>query len=529
MKKTAFLVIPVILYILTMPISYTIGDSIDELALVNSGESGLRPHHLLLTLLLRGVAGMTAFLPGTTMIHLQIFMVLCGVLTVAGLFFLGGRDRAALGLALFFSVSNGIWIHSSVIETGITALCALTWGLYFYTKATSRADVGLALSLFSVSVLLHAHNLILLPAFLIGYRTRVESPDPYPVWRLVIHALCVIGFAGMVTLVAGIVVTGAHDIPTLARWLVTHQSSTQIERLGGAVLVLARSLSGFFTAIVTLEGGGTAIRHALSDGVLPVEEWGRLLRPLTAGAISLVMIWLLVKGRTQRHRTIRPAALAWASLLIVNAFWLGSDPQFWLGIIPFIAAPLSAGIRSVLSRRFVPAFLALGIPILMLLNLPVREPSILFPNGDSAHQHAMRFKKIYPSAVLITPGSGWTTIVGVTSQSEVHQLFRWTEIKDPLTVLNGHVERAAAAGIPVLFEGFDPHPVGELFEAWQVAHRVTGIGTEEIRSYFLQRHAMRLEHVADEAGTKGLDLWKLTPASEAEVSGGSDANGESGQ
>lgn len=117
-----------LLYVGTMPLKHGLGDAPDEIALATSSTYEVRPHHLLTSVWNRALL---QALPSTDRprIPLQGMMIvtaiIAGWLLYCLLLGLVANHLIALAYTGLFLVSNGVWIHATIVETGIIPLALL--------------------------------------------------------------------------------------------------------------------------------------------------------------------------------------------------------------------------------------------------------------------------------------------------------------------------------------------------------------------------------------------------------------------
>jgi hypothetical protein len=502
--KTRFLplalaLIPVV-YILTMPLQYVIGDPWDELQLALSSETVFRPHHLLTTVLYRVVLFLLSWLPGTSVLHLELFMIVTAVLAAYGLYRIVGPGLAAAGAALVFAFSHAVMLHGSTIETGMPALAALMWSVYAAQRSHRVADESagwrdndgperwrlLSAGLFSLSVLLHIQTIVLFPALLVLLLPPLHDRE---FWKVLATTCLSAGLIlASIYLAAAVGVMGMRDPALLWTWLTTHHSQQSLTHLGAGPIAVARSASGVLRLFVDIGDSGTAVRGLLTGQHLAAAGLRQLLQLAAAGFVLLTLVWWSWRGRTSSPRVTAAAVIAAVCLLAFNSFWLGSDPQFWLDLLPFFlplaAAGLQRGQDSILHRGWLLAVLL----VLIAANVTAREPSLLYPNGDDAHAKAELFSLQHRGEIILTPGSRWTSaLVSMQAPVEVWQMFRFEDIHDLRAHLDALLDDAQARGKIVCVEGLDPAE-GEMVGIWESVSSQFGITREAWRAQLAERY-----------------------------------------
>ncbi|MDT8323271.1 MAG: hypothetical protein RRA94_04090 [Bacteroidota bacterium] len=511
-RNPLLLLVPAaLLYLLTMPTAYVIGDPYDELQFVLSGDAVFRPHHLLTTLLYRGGALLLSWLPGTTALHLQALVILSALVALAGLLRIAqaGRQVSLLAGGLV-AVAHAFWLHGSSIETGMPALAALVWSVHAALRSHRAAEESagwrdsaapgrwrmLSAALFSLSVLLHVQGVILLPALLIlllpagGGRELREA--------LARIGLTLIGCIGGAYLLIGVSVLGHGSPAALWAWVTTHHNQDSLAHLSGGIIAVARSLSGLLRLFVDIGSAGTVVRGILTGQGLASVGVQQMLQLGAAGLTVLAVgLWTWF-GRRSRLRLTLAAAVAAVSLLAFNSFWLGSDPQFWLNLLPFLFPVMTAGMRTVrrqsVRRQSLQRFALTGLLALLLAaNLSVREPSLLFPGGDAAHRRAELFAARHAGSTLLTPGSRWSSaLISMEAPVRVRQMFKFERVEDMLSHCDGIIDGAMRRGDAVYVEGLE-HVPPEMVGIWESVTSLFGVTREELSAHLHARY--RLEEV----------------------------------
>src|SRR5690606_4326496 len=116
--------------------------------------------------------------------------------------------------------------------------------------------------------------------------------------------------------------------------------------------------------------------------------------------------------------------LSFVLFTLFNLWWLGSDPKFWLPLLPLFIMLAGIAVMSlggnIKQNRFL-EIICLLIPFIMIYcNLPGEIPSILFPRGGHEMQLAREF--VYRTEkpnIIFSPGTGWPNFVSKISQKDM--------------------------------------------------------------------------------------------------------------
>ncbi|MBR9978496.1 MAG: hypothetical protein KFH87_10445 [Bacteroidetes bacterium] len=509
------------LYLLTMPVAYVIGDPYDELQFVLSGDPVFRPHHLLITLLYRSAAMLLSWLPGAAMLHLQLLVIATALLALAGLLRIAKvQGPVAVLAAALIAVSNAFWLHGSVIETGMPGLAALVWSVYAALRAHRAAEESagwrdsaapdrwriLSAVLFSLSVLLHIQSVLLLPALLIlllpaGGGRALRSA----ILRIGLTLLLCIGG---VYLFVGVGVHGYGSASALWTWVTTHHSQDSLAHLSGGIIAVARSLSGLLRLFVDIGSAGTAVRGLLTGQELATIGMQQLLQLVAAVVtVTAVGLWTWYGRRTSRRLTLA-AIVAAVSLLVFNSFWLGSDPQFWLNLLPFLFPLMTAGMQTV-RRQSLLRFTLTGLVLLLLVaNFRVREPALLFPRGDEAHRQAELFAVRHAGSTLLTPGSRWSAVlISTEAPVQVWQIFKFEDVEDLTAYCDSIIDGALRRGNAVYVEGLGEVPP-DMVGTWESVTSLFNVTREELAAHLHARYRLQ-EVIVQERGAVRIPLFSV--------------------
>lgn len=496
-----------LLYSCTMPLRHTLGDPRDELREALAAAPNIRPHHLLTSVLNGCFADLTTPLLRPE-ISLQLLMILCALIAASGMFrialHLTKSLRIGLGIMALFLVANGVWIHATTVETGMVPLTLTIGAMWLLVgRGPSLRRTLLAFSLLSASVLFALyHALLCLPVLI--YALSITSKDR----RLRTAASACVPMALVAALYVGLPLL-AGDVDSLGgflTWLTHHPNQSSLAHLHVGVENGARAISGLLSLIVNTAGGTTIVKQALRGegmvGAYPEE----LLR-LAIGCLALAgLLILAVRGSVSRspERIRSPLApdttirnrrylvrLCWGSgafTWLFGLFWLGSDPQFWLPWFPFLLILVAFGLRryGAMADRRVGRIVSVAFSVLLLvLNIPIEAPSILFPNGGVNYQYAMKaVPELDSGATIITAGGAWAgyvglmrddvTILDLTLESPSGETASTTDYVQEM------IDQTLGHGSAVYFEqalnNMGPYDIGR----WEVVRSLHGVGRAEL-------------------------------------------------
>lgn len=517
-----------LLYALSMPAEYVIGDPFDELDLVASGEPALRSYHLLTTVLYRIAAFLLSWLPGSRMLHLEVFMITVAVFAALGIYKIarqfGSDSSSAAVVTGLFVVADAFWFHGSSIETGMPALAALIWSTHFAWKAglqsaeapqENGSHLGdarrLSVTLFSFSVLLHLQAIVLLPALLLLWLPAKKGRDIRTSFLKI--SMLTGGMIGGVYLIAAVGVLGLQTPTEAVRWFITHGSRNTLAHLQPGLLSIPRALSGLLRLFTDFGGGGTALRGMLSGENLATLDWNEGVELFVALLTTAILAWWIWRGRKLPHRGGLSAASAIGALLVFNCLWLGSDPQFWLNLIPFSVPMIALGLRSSRYPLRSKTIAAAMLLILLVVNLKGREPSVMFPDGDLAHRQAMQWGSRFPQSVILTPGSRWTSsLIAMRANVEVHRFVNFKQNPQFFTVLDSIASHAFLEGKLVFIEGLDDIPP-EMVGLWETIGSVYGVSPSDVYSHLAMRYGLQKPARFSKLFEK-TSLYRLRPPSQ---------------
>lgn len=412
------------LYVLTMPtVLPASGDAMAQTQAALRQPTELNPHHLLVTPIDRVALAIGHAAPGTpnnrrAFFPIQILNALAGAIACGLFLFWLARLGIPLLVALPYTLALAFtfvhWLHSREAETGILANLFLLLTVNLLPLATSRRLPIVFPAISAVLAILCALN----TAALIPALGLMDSPDHERRGRQRMLATFLAATA-VGALVAFLVLpwmsAGMTPGETIGR-LTSHPGSARLAEHGQVSVSNAlRAGSGLINAFT----GDTAVTTALKARLqnrgsipLPPGDWIRF--GIGAFITLFLLLALLDPPHTGRERLLWLAA--WAALVptaIFNLLWLGSDPQFWLPILPFLGAWSAAWIvRGVRGRRqgSAPPATAIIVPTLVAValafcNWPLAVPTILYPKGGPDWQRARTFaERAAPGDILLHNG-----------------------------------------------------------------------------------------------------------------------------
>ena len=420
------------------------GDAAFEAWRVARGGGEARAHHLWLTPLFEGVAALLPAVP--TFAALQCLTALTGAITAVLLFRMLIEvvpRRTALLATLVWIACAAVWEHSRSAETGMVAPPFLL-GAFLIARRRPHASA----LLLATSVLLSMNAALLVPAWLL----RARKP----------RAAVLLGAAVAVPYAL------AAPTPNVIAW-VLHTDMGPFST--SPVHALARLPIGLGRLGFPQSEGETLLKLTLQghDVALPAAEMFAVARNLGfafALAVLAALGWMRSGERAYHAALVAPT-------LAFGAVWLGSDPQFWLPIAPFLWI-LAA---QALPRSSAPWLLALAA-LMLVTNRHSGAPTALDPQGDWRWQASARLAvTLGPAPLLIRPGAGrWASEYVRVYAPDV----------DVLDLLVGPPEDLRAAVIAARAEGRAVHVDGledrSAAGAWELLERYRGITRDDVRA-----------------------------------------------
>jgi hypothetical protein len=509
------------LYVLTMPtVLPASGDAMAQTQATLRQPIELNPHHLLVTPIDRIALAIGHAAPSRAFLPIQILNALAGA-TACGLFLLW---LARLGIPLLVALPYTLalaftfvhWLHSREAETGILANLFLLLTVNLLPLATSRRLPIVFPAASAVLAILCALN----TAALIPALGLMDSPDHERRGRQRMLAAFLVATA-VGALVAFLVLpwmsAGMTPNETIAR-LTSHPGSARLAEHGQVSVSNAlRAGSGLINAFT----GDTAVTTALKARLqnrgsipLPPGDWIRF--GIGAFITLFLLLALLDRPHTGRERLLWLAA--WAALVptaIFNLLWLGSDPQFWLPILPFLGAWSAAWIvRGVRSRRpgSAPPATAIIVPTLVAValafcNWPLAVPTILDPKGGSDWQRARTFaERAVPGDILIYNGGFGPYLQAISKTKAVSLVYGLPAGKKAyehalFELIDDHLDGGRLFALNVFGPATAVNTGG-----WEEIRAISGRGREEWIELLRARYNFFQPATPPDLG----DLWQLT-------------------
>ena len=400
----------------------TEGDPVEEARYVVGSDSAVRPWHLAQTTLFRGVwlLASSAGFDGPPFVPLQsanaVLGALAGLMILALAWRLGASGPWAVAAAAAWAVSYAPWLHSRTAETGVTPL-PLVLGALLLTvragdaehdahgpgrsarRAHDRPAAVLAALLLSAAISLSLCLVLLAPAFLYLFSRR----------RALLAGAASLAVLAMAPFAAVPISEGARTPAAAVSWLLSYPDAAVL-RPSLSLMSVSRLLTGVARLVFPFAVGESAVKMWMLG--LPADiglrEWTQFARNM-AGAAGLFLLFALGWWRIRRSVFGWFAALAVVPVLIFNAYWLGSDPQFWLPLYPVVlvvgAVTLERAVSMPVRRRISLACAWLLVVLLFATNRSFGPPCLVSPGGSPRWEQATALAgRLAPNAVVLLPG-----------------------------------------------------------------------------------------------------------------------------
>ena len=512
-------------YLLTMPVDFTIGDSAAELSLAGSNGTPLRASHLLTTPLYSHILlmGTLIGLEGQPLLAAQIVNIALGLassfLLYRVLLRLGYDRHASLFLMLVGGLTNAVWSHSIVAETGIHPqffFLIAVWVLAHVISSKQGSYVLLAscLMFLCISVLFALYMVVFLPGtivtLLLATRTHKDLSF-FGVLGAVTGTLVV--FLAIPFAVSAIS-EGIHSYSGFVNWLLFHPEQERLSHITGITIErLARSLGGLVAAFIDPRDGLTLVKLTLRreefQGVGPVSLvrlcFG-LVIVLSLGTASMASLI-----RLGNRPMLLFCGVNLSILFVFNAFWLGSDPQFWLPGLPLVLILAGAWLSRLRLGTHPARFGAVtGIVLLLLAmlaaNVPSELPSLLFPDGGEDVKLARSFAaELRDGDTVLSPGGSWVNYVNfVDSPGNVRVVnLVYGNLGSGLafyTRIDEIVDEAHLNDRRVYFEGIMGPPLARQFGPWEMVDSLRGVSRKELIEHLNNDYLLQEPSGFPEAG-----------------------------
>jgi hypothetical protein len=243
-------------------------------------------------------------------------------------------------------------------------------------------------------------------------------------------------------------------------------------------------------------GAETALKAKLLGVPVEVGRGETLTLARNLAAAGFLAVLAAIGAWTLRRTTLGVVAIA--AILptaLFSAYWLGSDPQFWLPVYAFVILLAAAGSRS---RAPVLGAIAVLVALLFATNLAYGPPSPMHPSGDARWRTASALAPtLAPRTLLLRPGvtaSPLEFVDDVRPDVEVLDLSysppRELRGDAVLAWIAERIESAASSGREVWFEGIaEPIPF-PLLGSWTFTAGARGISREEVQGFLSSRYAI---------------------------------------
>jgi hypothetical protein len=508
------------LYLLTMPIVQPAsGDAMAQTAATLREPIDLDPHHLLVTPVDRLAVGLARGLGyhGPAFLPIQGLNSLAGA-TACGLFLfwiarIGTPLTVAVPFTLALACTFAHWFHSREAETGILANLFLLATLNLLPFAHGRRTSVFVPAFPAILTILAALNCAaLMPA--LGLMDAVE-PERRVRRRLVVSFLAATAVGTIVAFIVVPWIVGERRPGAMIAEIVTHPSSARLAEHGQVSFSnFLRAASGLANAFTGDNAVTTALKERL-QGKEPVPltstDWVRFVLG-AAIALSLVLV-LLDPPRTPRERILWLAT--WAALVptaIFNLLWLGSDPQFWLPILPFLFAWSALWFsRDGRHHRAGPRAAAILVPAaatiaLAVLNAASPVPTLSRRAGGLDWQQARAFaEQSQPGDLLLHNGGFGPYLQAMGRTGAVSLVYTLPSGRGTYAqALLAGIDRTLDQGHRVFALNVFGPPTAATTGGWEEIRAISGQGRDEWLKDLKTRYDVR----PVEPPTLG-DLWEI--------------------
>jgi hypothetical protein len=405
-------------YWLTMPIVLPdSGDAGAQVALAQRSPPELNPHHLLVIPAHRQALQVAARFKERppAFQSIQILNALAGA-AAGALFFallrglaVSGWTAAAFTFGLAFTAVH--WLHSREAETGILANG-------FLLLAANLLPAGMAVLLpaaaAALAILSALNAALALPALALLGGISIWRSLKFLVVAAILTALGFFAFH---------LIHGVTPREAMAH-LVTHPSTARLPEQGDLSAANAlRAASGMVNAMIGDTPITTAVKQAMrGEERIPIAPRDGLRFGLGALVALSLLIPLVLPPRGGHPHARRVWLATWVALVPIAAFnllWLGSDPQFWLPVLPFLGA--LAAVRAV-GSRMAGTVAAIAAALLFAANVPRAVPTRLDPKGGVEWQQAAAFARFATPGDLLIHNNGWGRYLDAFGKYEVVNL-----------------------------------------------------------------------------------------------------------
>jgi hypothetical protein len=397
------------------------GDGYEEIRLFRE-ETRPRPQHLLLTPTWRTVhRAVSAVSPDATPLRtIVIANAACSAIALGLALRIGtllGIPAGALVGALgVLAVSWAWWMHSRDPETTMLAHALLVAGAFVLMRGRMLRNHArlLCIALFTLAAAMAANVMATMPMLVLLERWRAARPRHHP--RTLLFALALVLPFFAIALAQH--TSHREEIrQPYSAWIVHHSSEEMMGAIPRGVTAagLLRAGSGFLRTFFPLEGGVPAAAKLLLTG----REGGRVTSASIAAfaiaavsALVVLMLFARAAAAAPEHRSAFQAfGVGFLGTAIGSWIWLGSDPQFWLPILPFVFIGAAAGWKtlSFQGRRWTAGIAAAAFVFFFVVNAPWPTPSLLRRDGGPSWRAAGQFcKSAHPGDLLVVQDTRWS-------------------------------------------------------------------------------------------------------------------------
>jgi hypothetical protein len=516
MRSVILMVALSAVYLLTMPTGFPSGDAASEVEAAASINPAMRANHLLTTPLYKAILHLgdlvTPAVPGFIVIQIiNIILAMAAIFLFYRIALICFREhpqgrRLAFWLAAIMGLCNAMWIHSTTAETGIHPqlfLMAAAYLLLRYAESRPRRMLWAMLSVISlsISVLFALYMVVLFPIFLAAIAAISSRPDRV---RGLAVTVAVAALACFLPFLLAARLQGVRTMDGFLQWMTFHTETARI----GAKSILSlenfmRPVAGITSAFVNTGSGLTIVKLLLRKEIIHGLTTAEYLRLALGVLISAVTLLLILRSlRVKRYSSVKAFCLA--SLVIVymaSLFWLGSDPQFWLPVLPMLLILMAIGGPAASSVDARGVSLRVATPLiagaLLVINLPTVSPSMFLPQGGREVRMARDFTRhLSAGDVVITPGSSWVSIIDADSMN-----LHWFNLvysstlgirQEFYTRLDSVIDHALGSDRKVFLEGLEgPATVGQ-FGNWEMIKSYRGVSRAELKAHLAERYNVEL-------------------------------------
>jgi hypothetical protein len=521
-----------LLYAVTMPIAFPTEDAATQLAMVEQGDWQWEPGHILALPLLHAVHfAADSFGFGSQWFILvqvlNIILALASMLLLWNIFKLVRIEPpvAVVAVALF-GFCHGVWLHGTTAATGIHSQFFLIIAVYFMLRYLMTGTGNffhalIAVASFSVAVLFAIQLGLLAPVFVIPLLWARRDTTPEFTIRLLRTFIAALA---MVALIAGPIFAaaasqGSFGIEGTVKWVTSHPEDQLLSHLQPLSFEqLIRPAAGFIALFADTENALTTVKLALRGAEVQGIAMPMYFTLAAAAGIGLLIVIAMLVGvwRSFSKTSTRFAVVCLILLYAFYAYWLGSDPQFWLPALPFILILVGEGLSGFLASRKTSNWRVYGLVsatalALIVFNIPQSSPSILFQSGGKDYATAMKFNaQAQTRDMLITPGWNWTDMTLHTRPD----LDRLDLVYSPrldsgaafLSTIDSLIDSRLVENKSVFIDGVSGLPTVQQYGAWEMVQSGRGISRNELVQHLRDRYELVTLEISPD-----IELVKIVP------------------